>query len=148
MARNLYNSRIPSQDVTIQLTEACGLHIGDDMSDGVAVQAVDHAGVCQVTSGTVAQIQQVGKTIYIWVVNKFLTGNVQVERCKRYMIAGSLFDSLYPSSTEQEPVLVSNAEVNQALAEMGRNIDRELHQPRRAASAPRAPKPVLEPVLV
>ena len=130
MARNLLNEVVHTE----HLSEACGIHLGDEVGPLEHVPAVDHAGVCQIRFGTVKQIVKVGSTVYIWIVDKVFTNTVEIETCKRYIIAGPLFDSLYPTHCEDEPALVNTKDVNLYLAAIGQQIDKAnapKHQPHR-----------------
>jgi hypothetical protein len=112
MARNLIN------DPTVHLSEACGIHVGDDLSTTDPIPAVDHRGVCMVSRGVVKTITQTGSLIRMQVIEKVLTNNCEIETCRSYTIGGRLFDSLYPVECEDLPVLVSHRELMDALRMM------------------------------
>jgi len=106
MARNIHDQ------IVTHLSEYSGLHIGNKIGiDTPEIPAVDSRGVCMVRDGEIVSITEFNGTVRMQVITVYQTDKVTVERCTSYTIGGRLFNSLYPPTIDELPVLVSHKEL-------------------------------------
>ena len=110
MARNIHDQ------IVTHLSEYGGLHVGDKIGvDTPEIPALDNRGVCSIKEGEIVSISMYNRNVRIQVVTHYQTDKVTVERCTSYTIGGRLFNSLYPPTIDELPVLVSHKELKAEL---------------------------------